>query len=216
LSPFLANVLLDRFDKELEKRGHRFVRYADDCTIYVVTRRAGLRVLASVTRFLQSKLKLKVNESKSGVDRPWNQAFLGITISWNNRIRVSPKFWKRFKDRVGDLTRRNRGWSMTRVIAELNVYLRGWKGYYNVADSRDPFREMDGWVRRKLRCYQLKQWGKSGYRKLRRLGVDRRTAWATSKAPHGPWRLSRTPGVNWALNNQHWRKMGLINLRSQT
>lgn len=212
LSPFLANVLLDRFDKEMEKRGHAFVRYADDCNIYVSSRKSANRTLSSVTRFLERKLKLKVNPSKSAADRPWRRTFLGFTISWWNRIRVSDKSWKRFKCRVRAQTRRNSGWSMDRVISELNVFLRGWKGYYDVADSRDAFVECEGWIRRKLRCYQLKQWGKSGYRNLRRLGVDRRIAWITSKAPHGPWRLSRTPGVNWALNNDYWRGKGLISL----
>jgi group II intron reverse transcriptase/maturase len=212
LSPFLANVLLDRFDKELEKRGHDFVRYADDCNIYVATRRTGKRVLASVKRFLECKLKLKVNESKSAVDRPWKRQFLGFTISWRNRICVSHKSWHRFRDRVRELTRRNRGWSTARVVRELSVFLRGWKGYYDAADARSMFKEVDGWIRRKLRCYQLKQWGRSGYRNLHRLGVDRRVAWVTSKSPHGPWRLSRTPGVNWALNDHYWRDMGLLHL----
>lgn len=214
MSPFLANVLLDRFDKEMERRGHAFVRYADDCNIYVTTRRSANRVLDSVTRFLERELKLKVNQSKSAADRPWRRTFLGFTISWWNRIRVSGKSWKRFKLRVRALTRRNSGWSMDRVIGELNVFLRGWKGYYDVADSRDPFVECERWIRRKLRCYQLKQWGKSGYRNLRRLGVNRRIAWITSKTPHGPWRISRTPRAHWALNNNYWRGKGLISLSS--
>ncbi|MBK1880730.1 group II intron reverse transcriptase/maturase [Pelagicoccus mobilis] len=216
LSPFLANVLLDRFDKEMERRGHAFVRYADDCNIYVTTRRSANRVLASVTRFLERKLKLLVNKSKSAADRPWRRTFLGFTISVWNRIRVSERSWRRFKFRVRALTRRNSGWSIERVLSELNVFVRGWKGYYDVADSRDPFVECERWIRRKLRCYQLKQWGKSGYRNLRRLGVDRRIAWITSKSPHGPWRLSRTPGVNWALNNDYWRGKGLISLSALT
>jgi RNA-directed DNA polymerase len=211
LSPLLANLLLDDLDKELERRGHRFVRYADDCNIYVRSRRAGERVLESLTRFLERKLKLSVNQSKSAVDRPWRRSFLGITFSYRGGIRtkVSVKAEKFLKDKVRHLTRRTRGHSLRQVIAELRKYLLGWKAYYGICEVKRPFVELDKWIRRRLRSYAWKQWGRSGYRQLRKLGIDVRLAWNTAKSAHGPWRLSKSPALNYGMPTSYFVGMGL-------
>lgn len=211
LSPLLANLLLDDLDKELERRGHRFVRYADDCNIYVRSKRAGERVLESVTRFLSRKLKLTVNQGKSAVDRPWRRSFLGFTFSYRGGIRtkVSEKAEQAFKAKVRLLTRRTRGHSLHQVIAELRKYLNGWKAYYGVCEVKRPFAELDKWIRRRLRSYAWKQWGRSGYRQLRKLGIDVRLAWNTAKSAHGPWRLSRSPALNFGMSTSYFVGLGL-------
>jgi RNA-directed DNA polymerase len=212
LSPLLANLLLDDLDKELERRGHRFVRYADDCNnIYVRSRRAGERVLESLTRFLERKLKLKVNQSKSAVDRPWRRSFLGFTFSYRGGIRtkVSEKAEKALKEKVRKLTRRTRGHSLYQVIADLRKYLLGWKAYYGICEVKRPFAELDKWIRRRLRSYAWKQWGRSGYRQLRKLGIDVRLAWNTAKSAHGPWRLSKSPALNYGMPTAYFVGLGL-------
>jgi RNA-directed DNA polymerase len=168
LSPLFANLLLDRLDKELEHRGHRFARYADDCNIYVRSKRAGERVMTGVTRYLSQKLRLKVNEAKSAVARPWERAFLGFTLLYSCKRTVSDKAVKRFKEEVRRLSRRTRGVSVTTVVAGLRKYLVGWKAYFGVCESRSKLKELDSWVRRRLRCYLWKQWGTAGYHELRR------------------------------------------------
>ncbi len=211
LSPLLANLLLDDLDKELERRGHRFVRYADDCNIYVRSKRAGERVLESLTRFLSRKLKLTVNQSKSAVDRPWRRSFLGFTFSYRGGIRtkVSEKAEKAFKTKVRFLTRRTRGHSLQQVIAELRKYLNGWKAYYGICEVKRPFAELDKWIRRRLRSYAWKQWGRAGYRQLRKLGIDVRLAWNTAKSAHGPWRLSKSPALNFGMPTSYFVGLGL-------
>ncbi|MEW8119952.1 MAG: group II intron reverse transcriptase/maturase [Candidatus Thiodiazotropha sp.] len=215
LSPLLANLLLDDLDKELERRGHRFIRYADDCNIYVRSRRAGERVLESLTCFLERKLKLSVNQSKSAVDRPWRRSFLGITFSYRGGIRtkVSTKAEKALKEKIRRLTRRTRGHSLRQVIAELRKYLLGWKAYYGICEVKRPFVELDKWIRRRLRSYAWKQWGRSGYRQLRKLGIDVRLAWNTAKSAHGPWRLSKSPALNYGMPTAYFVGMGLPLLR---
>ena len=212
LSPLLANLLLDEFDREMEHRGHRFVRYADDCNIYVRSKRAGRRVLKSVSRCLSSKLKLSVNEVKSAVDRPWRRQFLGFTLSSRMNRRISIKSIKRFKDRVREITGRVRGKRVTEIIKELRRFIQGWQAYFNITEVRYVLRELDSWVKRRLRCYLWKQWGRRGYRELRRLGVSRDLAWNTAKSAHGPWRLSRSPGLAFALTTQYFTKLGLPKL----
>lgn len=215
LSPLLANVLLDEFDKELEARGHKFVRYADDCNIYVQSARSGERVLASVTRYLSSRLKLKVNSDKSAVDRPWNRTFLGLTFSRRGKHRlrkVSDESIERFKYRIRQLTRRTRGRSIKTIYKELSEYMRGWKAYFGVAEVKSPLLDLAKWVRRKLRCYLWKQWGRSGYRQLRKRGVDRWLAWNTAKSAHGPWRLSGSPALRYALPKQYFILVGIPEL----
>ncbi len=173
LSPLLANLLLDGLDRELERRGHRFARYADDSNVYVGSERAGKRVMASVGRFLMQRLKLTINEAKSAVGRPWERKFLGFTFTRHLKRQVSPKAVAKFKDRVRALTNRHLGRSIRTVAGDLRQYMTGWKAYFGYAETRTLFRELDAWVRRRLRCYLWKQWGSSGYRKLRRLGVSR-------------------------------------------
>jgi len=215
LSPLLANLLLDDLDKELDKRGHRFVRYADDCNIYVKSERAGQRVLDNITRWLSDKLKLTVNAQKSAVDRPWNRSFLGFTFTRGSkpkRRKVSEKSLKQFKYRVRAITQRTRGRTILHIAEDLKRYIVGWRGYYGYAEVESPLRDLDKWVRRKLRCYIYKQWGRSGYRQMRRRGVERRLAWNTAKSAHGPWRLSGSPGVYRALPNKYFRELGIPEL----
>lgn len=210
LSPVLANVVLDELDWELERRGHRFARYADDCNIVVTSRRAGERVMASVTRFLEASLRLTVNTRKSAVDRPWNRKFLGFTVSRNHlRLKVADKAIEKLRRDIRALTRRTRGRRLSDIVTELRVALLGWKAYFGVAEVLSPLRDIDKWIRRKLRCYQWKQWGRAGYRELRRRGVPVREAWNTCKSAHGPWRLSRTPALTQALPARYFAELGL-------
>jgi len=214
LSPLLSNLLLDDLDKELERRGHCFARYADDCNIYVKSRKAGERVMASISRFLNGKLRLKVNEEKSAVDRPWRRTFLGFTFRSHGgvRVRISPKAEHNLKRKVRELTKRTRGCGFDRVVEELSRYLRGWLGYFQLNEIKSPFVELDKWIRRRLRCYIWKQWGKSGYRRLRQLGISVELAWNTSKSAHGPWRLSRSPALNYAMPKTYFEERGLPSL----
>ena len=212
LSPLLANLMLDNLDRELERRGHRFVRYADDANIYVRSKRAGSRVLRSVSRYLEKRLKLSVNEAKSAVDRPWRRQFLGFTISWKLNRRISDKSIKRFKQRVREITRRVRGRRIEVIVKELRQYMLGWQAYFNITQVRHILRELDSWVKRRLRCYLWKQWGRRGYRELRKLGVSRDLAWNTAKSAHGPWRLSRSPGLAFALPAKYFAGLGLPRL----
>jgi RNA-directed DNA polymerase len=213
LSPLLANLLLDDLDKELERRGHRFSRYADDCNIYVRSKRAGERVLKSLKRFL-GKLKLEVNEKKSAVDRPWKRVFLGFTFTHKPpfRIKVSDKALNTLKDKVRNLTRRTRGHSFPVIVSELTVYLRGWKGYFGLSQVTRNLKDTDKWIRRKLRCYLWKQWSRRGYRELRRHGVSTTMAWNTAKSAHGPWRLSKSPALSIALPKDFFASIGLPSL----
>jgi RNA-directed DNA polymerase len=212
LSPLLANLLLDNLDRELERRGHRFVRYADDCNIYVRSRRAGLRVLRSISRFLSCRLKLSVNEAKSAVDRPWKLQFLGFTFSTRTNRRISLKAIKRFKNRIREITCRVRGRRIEVIVKELRRYMLGWRAYFNFTQVRHVLRELDSWVKRRLRCYLWKQWGRRGYRELRKRGVSIDLAWNTSKSAHGPWRLSRSPGLAFALPAKYFARLGLPRL----
>ena len=211
LSPLLANLLLDDFDKELERRGHLFVRYADDANIYVRSQQAGERVMASVTRYLERRLRLKVNRTKSAVGRPWERKFLGFTFTRTRDVRrkVSKKALLAFKSKVRILTRRTRGHTISTIVKELRTYVRGWRGYYGFAEVTSPLRDLDKWIRRRLRCYLWKQWGRSGYRKLRARGVSRDLAWNTAKSAHGPWRLSHSPALTIALPARYFRALGL-------
>ncbi len=214
LSPLLANLLLDELDKELEKRGHRFVRYADDCHIYVRSARAGVRVLAGVTRYLKRKLKLVVNEAKSGVDRPWRRTFLGFSFTARqpNRRHVSAKALKACKQEIRRLTRRTRGVSLPQVVQEVRRYVTGWYTYFGYAEAASVFKELDSWIRRRLRCYLWKQWGRRRYRELRNRGVSQDLAWNTAKSAHGPWRLSRSPALTYALPGGYFDGLGVPRL----
>ena len=216
LSPLLANILLDDLDQELEKRGHRFVRYADDCNIYVKTPRAGERVLASVRRFLEQKLKLKVNERKSRVDRPARRKILGFRLfPWKGQVRIgiAPKAMARCRDRLRELTRRTRTGLLADIVTEVNQRMRGWVGYFRLADTPTPFNELDEWLRRRLRQLVWKRWkrGRTRWRELVALGVPPTIA-ALGAADRGPWRMAATPVVNMALSNAYWKAQGLQSL----
>ncbi len=212
LSPLLANLMLDNLDRELEHRGHRFVRYADDCNIYIKSKRAGSRVLRSISLFLSSHLKLSVNEAKSAVDRPWKRQFLGFTLSSRLNRRISSKAIKRFKSRIREITRRVRGRRIEVIVRELRRFMLGWQAYFNFTEVRYTLKELDSWIKRRLRCYLWKQWGRRGYRELLKRGVSRDLAWNTAKSAHGPWRLSRSPGLAFALPAKYFARLGLPRL----
>ncbi|WP_253705186.1 reverse transcriptase domain-containing protein [Endozoicomonas ascidiicola] len=213
LSPILSNIVLNNLDWELEKRNLTFARYADDFVVFVKSQRAGERVMKSLKRFIGESLRLTVNTQKSGVGRPWECNFLGFTFSRRGlKVKVSDKALAKLKATVKQLSRRTRGHSITRIIAELRKSLLGWKAYFNIAEILSPLRDLDKWIRRRLRCYLLKQWGGKGYRMLRRLGVDRFLAWNTAKSAHGVWRLSGSPALTKALPNRYFRNLGLPEL----
>ena len=213
LSPVLANVVLDELDWKLQAQGHRFARYADDCNIFVKSKRAGERIMQNGTRYLCNTLRLTVNANKSAVDRPANRKFLGFTVSKRgSKIKVAYKAIEKLKDTIRELTRRTRGYRLSDIVQELKTALTGWKAYFGIAEVMSPLRDIDKWVRRRLRCYAWKQWGSAGYRELRKRGVSVREAWNTSKSAHGPWRLSKTPALNMALPAKLFRQMGLPEL----
>ena len=217
LSPFLSNVVLDELDQELESRGHRYVRYADDCNIYVCSRRAGERVMRSVSKFITERLKLKVNEGKSAVDMPRNRTFLGYTFTGGklpNRRKIAAKSMQRFRAEVRRLTRRNWSISLEDRIERLSRYITGWRGYYGYCETSSVLRDLDSWIRRRLRNVVWKQW--KVYRKRKRalikLGVSDSLAHTTAWSAKGPWCLSHSPGVNMALNKKYFAALGLPRL----
>jgi RNA-directed DNA polymerase len=215
LSPLLSNLVLDELDRELERRGHRFVRYADDCNIYVRSELAGQRVMASITRFIETRLKLQVNMAKSAVGRPWERSFLGFTMRSERDVRrcVAPKAIVRFKSRVRELTGRSRGVSMARAINDLNPILRGWAGYFGLSQLGD-LSSLDGWVRRRLRCLAWVKWKTARRRvgELCRLGVAKPAALEVTKSPKGPWRLSSSNPMHKALSKKRFRTFGLVSM----
>ena len=216
LSPLLSNLMLDVLDKELEKRGLAFVRYADDCNIYVRSRRAGERVMASIETFLAKRLKLKVNRAKSAVAKPSVRKFLGFgfTSGIEPRRRIAPQAIARFKRRVRELTRRTRGASLAQIAKELSVYLVGWRGYFGFCQTPSVLRALDEWTRRRLRAFAWTQWkrGPARFAELRRRGVGRDLAAQTAGSPHGPWRLSNSPALTIALPNAFLASLGLASL----
>jgi RNA-directed DNA polymerase len=216
LSPLLSNLMLDVLDKELEKRGHRFVRYADDCNIYVRSQRAGERVMASIERFLTRRLKLKVNKAKSAVAKPSVRKFLGFSFTRGEqpRRRIAPQAIARFKSRVQELTQRTRGASLGQIVKELSVYLVGWRGYFGFCETPSVLRTLDQWLRRRLRAIAWKQWrrGRTRFAELRRRGVGRDLAAQSAGSPHGPWRLSNSPALTIALPNALFASLGVATL----
>ena len=216
LSPLLSNIVLDEFDRELERRGLRFARYADDSNIYVRSRRAGERVMNSITRFLTAKLRLKVNDEKSAVARPWERKFLSFSFTWNRepKRRIAPKAGKRFKDRVRELTSRTRGVSIERMTEELNRYLRGWIGYFGKCQTPSVLQSLEEWVRRRLRSVIWKQWkrGTVRFAELVKRGVGKDLAAKTAGSAHGPWRLANSPALSIALPNVYFASLGLPKL----
>jgi RNA-directed DNA polymerase len=217
LSPLLSNILLDELDKEMERRGHKFCRYADDCNIYVQSERAGHRVMDSVERFLAKRLKLKINRDKSAVALPQERAFLGFSFMGGEyrKIRLAPRTVKNFKRRIKRITGRSRGITMERMIQELNGYLRGWLGYYGIAETPTVFADLDCWIRRRLRCLAAKQWFKSckaRFRGLHELGVDPKNAALLALSRRGPWAMSNMKAFKMAMPNKFFAERGLLTL----
>ena len=216
LSPLLSNIVLDEFDRELERRGHRFARYADDSNIYVRSRRAGERVMKSLTRFIHAKLKLQVNQSKSAVAEPWERKFLGFSFTRTEPRKrcIAPKAVKRFKERVRELTSRTRGIRIERMAKELTRYLRGWIGYFGKCETPSVLQRLEEWTRHRLRSAIWKQWkrGKGRFAELRQRGVDPRLAAQTAGCAHGPWRLANSPALSFALPHAYFDSLGIPRL----
>jgi len=216
LSPLLSNIVLDELDQELERRGHRFVRYADDCNIYVCSQRAGERVMRSVSQFITKKLKLKVNEQKSAVARPRQRKFLGFSFTWQRepKRRLAPKAIARFKQRVRELTRRTRGVRVETMVAQLSRYLLGWRGYFGFCQTPTVLRSLEEWLRRRLRSVVWKQWkyARLRFAELSKRGVGKDLAAQTAGSAHGPWRLSNSPALTIALPNAYFASLGLTPL----
>ena len=219
LSPLLSNLMLDVLDKELEKRGHRFVRYADDCNIYVRSQRAGERVMAGIEKFLAKRLKLKVNKAKSAVAKPSVRKFLGFSYTGGRepRRRIAPQAIARFKSRVRELTRRTRGRSLVQIVKELSVYLIGWRGYFGLCQTPSVLRALEEWTRRRLRAVAWKQWkhGPARFAELRRRGVGRDLAAQTAGSPRGPWRLASSPALTIAMPIAFFGSLGLPSLAAR-
>jgi group II intron reverse transcriptase/maturase len=219
LSPLLSNILLDELDKELERRGHKFCRYADDCNIYVKTERAGQRVLESVTKFLETKLRLKVNRTKSAVGRPSARKFLGLRIVRGAKaiVSIAPKSINRFKKQVRRLTRRNRGVSFPKVLTDLKKFTDGWVGYFRIARTPSVYKELDEWIRRRLRCYVWKQWKKprNRARQLLNHGIGPWLAWGVACNGHGPWKVAGSPAMTQALTNARIESLGYSSLHAR-
>jgi RNA-directed DNA polymerase len=216
LSPLLSNIVLDELDRELEQRGLRFARYADDSNIYVRSKRAGERVMESVTRFIATKLKLKVNQQKSMVARPWERKFLGFsfTRAVMPKRRIAPKAVDRFKGRVRELTSRTRGVSTERMAEELTRYMRGWLGYFGKCQTPSVLQSLEEWTRRRLRSAIWKQWkrGKVRFAELRKRGLGKDLAAQSAGSAHGPWRMADSPGLHIALPNAFFDSLGIPRL----
>jgi RNA-directed DNA polymerase len=213
LSPLLANLLLDDLDRELERRGHKFCRYADDCNIYVQSQAAGERVLVSVTRFLEERLKLRVNRSKSAVASVRERKFLGHRLLEDGTQTIAPQSLDRARDRIRAITRRSRGVSFEQLVTELNSFLTGWVAYFRYAKAKGVLSDLGGWVRRKLRCVRLKQRkrAKSITEFLYGLGVPWDRCWTTAASGKGWWRMAHTPAAQEGLNNAWFQAQGLVN-----
>ncbi|KJC55788.1 DNA polymerase [Bradyrhizobium sp. LTSPM299] len=216
LSPLLSNILLDDLDKELERRGHAFCRYADDCNIYVRTRRAGERVMASITRFLTGRLRLKVNAAKSAVDRPWVRTFLGFTMTAHQqpRLRVAVKSVKRLRSKLRTTLRQGRGRTLASTVKTLTPILRGWLQYFRLAEAKGVFEELDGWMRRKLRCVLWRQWKRprTRLRRLMQRGLDPERAWRSASNGRGPWWNAGASHMNDAYRAAFFAQLGLPSL----
>jgi len=220
LSPLLSNLVLDELDRELEARGHSFVRYADDCNIYVRSERAGQRVMESVKRFITLKLKLKVNESKSAVARPQERKFLGFSFTSGKELKrkIAPKAIDRFKKRVREITLGAKGKSMEQVMAELARYVKGWRAYFGFCETPSVLRRLDSWIRRRVRCAFWRQWktGRARFAQLVARGVSAEAAAQTAASRRGPWRVSQSPALDHALSNAHLTSLGLPSLIAES
>jgi group II intron reverse transcriptase/maturase len=216
LSPLLSNILLTELDRELERRGHTFCRYADDCNIYVKSQAAGERVMASITRFLADTLKLTVNAAKSAVARPWERKFLGYSLTWHKapRLRIAPASYQRLENRVREVLKGARGRSLTTVINELNPILRGWMAYFRLTETRTALEELDGWIRHKLRCILWRQWKRPYTRAmhLMKAGLTEERAFRSAFNQRGPWWNSGASHMNQALPKSFFDRLGLVSL----
>ena len=216
LSPLLSNILLDEWDRELERRGHRFVRYADDCNVYVRSKAAGERVLASLERWLTQRLRLRVNRDKSGVARPWTRKFLGYSVTWDRavRLRVAPAAVKRLKTKLRGILRQGRGRRLADTVTELNLATRGWVVYFRLAEAKTSFEDLDKWRRRKLRCVVWRQWKRPRTRlhELRRRGLDETRARVSAYNGHGPWWNAGASHMHAAVPPAVLRQLGLLSL----
>ncbi|WP_066443011.1 group II intron reverse transcriptase/maturase [Cytobacillus gottheilii] len=219
LSPLLSNIVLDELDKELERRGHRFVRYADDCNIYVKSKSAGERVMKAMTHFIERYLKLEVNKDKSAVDRPWKRKFLGFSFTSNlkPKVRISPQSVKRFKDKIRKLTSRRRSIAMEDRIHNLNQYLVGWVNYYHLADTRSVIAKLEGWLTRRLRMIRWKEWKlpQTKVKKLIKLGVSKGKAYEWGNTRKADWRISKSPILHKTLGNAYWLSLGLKSISAR-
>ncbi len=218
LSPLLSNLVLDELDRELEQRGHRFVRYADDVNIYVSSQRAGARVMASIGNFITKRLKLKINPAKSAVTRPWHSKLLGFSFTnrYQPKRRIAPKAIARCKQRLRELTQATRGISVTRMVGEVREYLQGWMAYFGFCQTPSVLDKLEQWLRRRLRNVYWQQWqnGRKRYDELRRRGVDPYQAKITAGSARGPWRLSKSPSLSQALPDRHFHLLGLPSLNA--
>jgi group II intron reverse transcriptase/maturase len=216
LSPLLSNILLDELDQELERRGHRFVRYADDCNVYVRSRRAGERVMDSLERFLQERLRLQVNQTKRAVARPWERKFLGYSVTnhLQPKLKVAAESAKRFKANLRQMFHKGRGRSLQTIVKDLAPVIRGWMAYYRLAEVKGLFEDLDQWIRRKLRAILWRQWKHPGprFRALLRRGLDRLTAWRTAYNQHGPWWNAGYASMHQAVPTAAMRQLGLVSL----
>ncbi|MFH1603263.1 MAG: group II intron reverse transcriptase/maturase [Pseudomonadota bacterium] len=216
LSPLLSNVLLTVLDRELERRGHAFCRYADDCNIYVRSQQAGERVMASITRFLADTLKLTVNTAKSAVARPWVRKFLGYSLTWHKapKLRIAPTSLKRLEDKVRDVLKGARGRSLAKVIIELNPVLRGWMAYFRMTEPKRAVEELDGWIRHKLRCILWRQWKRPYTRaqNLMKRGLTEERAFRSAFNQRGPWWNSGASHMNQAFPKSFFDRLGLVSL----
>jgi RNA-directed DNA polymerase len=216
LSPLLSNLVLDELDRELERRGHRFVRYADDSNVYVRSERAAERVMRSLTGFITQRLKLKVNPHKSAVAQPADRKFLGFSFTKHEepKRRIAPQALKRFKQRVRELTGRMRGISFTQRVEELSNYLRGWRSYFGFAQVPTVLSKLDQWLRRRLRAVLWRQWkrGRRRFAELRKRGIGPLLAAKTAGSAHGPWHVANSPALGIALPNAYFDSLGLPRL----
>jgi len=218
LSPLLSNIVLDELDRELERRGHRFVRYADDCNIYVRSRKAGERLMENISAFITERLKLKVNAAKSAVAQPWQRKFLGFSFYMTHfgetKRRIAPKSIERFKERIRGMTHRSRGVSLNRMITDLSIYMKGWRGYYGFCQTRNVLELLDGWIRRRIRSYLWTQWknGRRRVKELTKLGLGKTRAKQIASSVHRAWRISITPPLHHALSNEYFDSLGLPRL----
>ena len=216
LSPLLSNILLTELDRELERRGHTFCRYADDCNIYVRSQRAGERVMASITRFLADTLKLTVNMAKSAVARPWTRKFLGYSLTWHKapKLKIAPSSRQRLDDKIREVLKGARGRSLTKIITQLNPILRGWMAYFKLTETKQVLGELDGWIRHKLRCIVWRQWKRPYTRakNLMKAGLTEERAWRSACNQRGPWWNSGASHMNQAFPKSFFDRLGLVSL----